>query len=295
VAGKPSAKRVEILRLAQAVLEENPGSTLRRLHYLLCSNEEAVSVGYKNTPKDYASLTAWCTKARKAGDLEYSLFHDPTRAVHTTPTWIDPADFAGSVREWYERDRWINQNLRAELWSEKDGLLGVLRGVAMRWQITLRSLHGQASSTACYEIAKSFYEYGENMPIYVFHEGDFDPSGESIPEACLTHVRLILETKFHCERDIRFELIGFRSTDFEECNIESIDPKPKDLLLKAFREKYGEDVRFAEVDALPKEILIGRVDARLQELVDMDLWNESGEIETAEKAQIVSALSSLAA
>ena len=223
------------------------------------------------------------------------MFHDPTRAVHKAITWTDPADFAGSVREWYERDRWTNQNLRAELWSEKDGLLGVLQDVADRWQITLRSLHGQASSTACWEIARTFYRYGEDMPIYVFHEGDFDPSGESIPAACLTHVRLILETKFHCERDIRFELIGFRSTDFDECNIESVEPKSKDLLLKAFYEKYGEDVRFAEVDALDKSILIGRVDDRLQELVDMNLWNASGEIETAEKAQIVSVLSTLAA
>jgi hypothetical protein len=295
MAGKPSAKRVEILRLAQAVLSENPGSTLRRLHYLLCSNEEAVAVGYKNTPKDYAALTTWCTQARKAGELEYSLFHDPTRAVHYTPTWTDTADYAESVRALYERDRWTDQNFRAELWSEKDGLLGVLRDVAARWQITLRSLHGQASSTACWDIANSFYKYGGDMPIYVFHEGDFDPSGESIPSACLSHVRHILETKFYCERDIRFELIGFRSSDFDECNIESIDPKPKDLSLKAFRDKYGEDVRFAEVDALPKEILIGRVDERLEQLVDMNLWNEHGERETVEKAQIVSALSSLSA
>lgn len=292
MSGKPSDKRVAVVQLAKAVLEDNPGSTLRRLHYLLCSNADAVAVGYQNTKSDYDSLGRWCTDARRSGELEYDLFSDPTRSSHSINKWLNPADFSESVRDWYTRDRWIGQKFRAELWVEKDGLIGVLRDVARRWQITLRSLHGQASLTACWEIANAFYFY-DDVPIHIFHYGDFDPSGEKIPEACLTEVQRILKSKLQCERDIRYELLGFKSTDFDECNIESIDPKPGDSLLKAFYEKYGEDVRFAEVDALSKDILIGRVDDRLQQLVDDNRWKFFGDLETTEKVQIASVLNSL--
>lgn len=61
MSGKPSDKRVAVVQLAKAVLEDNPGSTLRRLHYLLCSNADAVAVGYQNTKSDYDSLGRWCT------------------------------------------------------------------------------------------------------------------------------------------------------------------------------------------------------------------------------------------
>lgn len=289
MARSKSLETQTILRLAKETLENEPGISLRRVHYLLCSNGEAKQIGYVNSKKQYDSLSKICTDARKSGDLEYSLFSDSTRAIHRSVNWNNLADFSEAVSKWYERSRWQDQGCYCELLYEKDGLTPVLREVAAQWQMTHRSLHGTASSTCCWKIAETFAEVPYDKPIHVLYFGDFDCAGEMIPSAMLSHVKDILEKKFNTYRDINFHLLGFRHEDFEVCSIESIEGKEDDKLLPAFIEKYGE-ARFAEVDALPREILISRVNEKMRELVDLKKWEAHAEVEAIEKKQILQML-----
>lgn len=281
-----------ILLKAKEILEEEHPITLRRLHYLLCSSD--IKELYPNTQAMYKRLTVLTTEARKRGELSYEFFDDPTRAVHTHEGWSGIEEKIRVAVDYYSRDHWQDQPFRVECWIEKDGIINPLRETVRSWQITLRSMHGQASSSCSYAAAKTFAQYPANMPIYILYYGDQDPCGEEIPESALERVKEILTNVFHAERKITLIRLGFNPSDFDAYGIESIEPKTKDSLLKKYLEKYGPNARFAEVDSLPKDVLTGRINGTMEKLLDVyhsrEAWEASIAKEEEEKLVVIEAL-----
>ena len=289
-----SQKTELILATAKSILELEPNITLRRLHYLLAGSE--IKEIYPNTPKQYKDLSRICTAARKEGTLEYSLFEDNTRAVITSYSSPDIQNFVDDALnvDLYARDRWQDAEIKVELWVEKDGLLSVLRSTANSWQITLRSLHGQSSATAMYRIAEDFARLPDDMPVHILGFFDMDPAGElGIPVSALSRVKDILCKKFGTGREIHFHRLGFNYEDFELCNVESIDGKPKDTLLRRYYELHGRDAKFAECDALPKQLMIDRINEKLGSLIDLPKWMAHEAEEEKERGKLESVKLSL--
>lgn len=284
------AKSIEILE------EDNP-ITVRRLHYLLA---QKLSAEYKNNLKQYDKLTSLITIARRKGDVPYEWIADPTRAVHTFVVWNNVAKYAESARSWYERDRWQSQDTRVEVWVEKDSLLSVLHKTCMDYQVTLRSLHGQGSNTLAYETAKAIAPRKKNekpqhpdKKFHVLYFGDMDPCGEQIPTTFKDSVEQILENHFDYYNGIELHRLGFNYDDFETVNVESIDNKPKDKQLAGYLARHGEDAKFAEVEALPKSLMIERIELELRLLIDNKAWAKETKQETLDKKKITAALKGL--
>jgi hypothetical protein len=279
-----------ILHTAMQVLEENHPVTARRLHYLLAGEIPSV---YKNTLVQYNTLLRLITNARKRGTLDYEMLDDPSRVVVRPVKWSSVEAYATSARHWYERDRWQNLSERFEVWVEKDTVLSVFRPICSELQLTLRSMHGQASNTACYTAAKTFSEVPENIPITVLYFGDQDPNGESIPASAKERTEDILVKRFGQYRDLNFNRLGFNYEDFDVYGIESIDEKPNDKQLRKYLDKYGKDAKFAELDSLPTDVLVGRVRAAVADFTESSQWQEEAEQEAFDKERIREALESL--
>jgi hypothetical protein len=288
-----NARNTRILELVKQILEDESPVSVRRLHYRCVSLAASQGGWYENTQKEYNNLGTLTTRWRKQHVIKYKLISDETRTKKVPVVWVGVPAFVDSVKYWYERDCWQDQTFRVEVWVEKDTLLSVLEGTCSKWQLVLRSLHGNPSITCCYEIAKTIAkQYPKEMPVYVLYVGDHDVNGVSIPKTTLSSVRDVLEGRFNvCNKTLNFELIGFRPDDFEVCNIESIDPKQiseKDKAGKVrkqeFDDKYG--ARYAEVDALPREILTDRIEAFMESNVDLPQWKKSKSLEAEEQTKI---------
>jgi len=290
MARKKSELSQRILEVAKEILEEQYPITKRRLHYLIVHSR--IADVYSNTQEMYQKLCTLTTKACKDGELEYYYFDDPTRAIHHARGWSNIGESVKATTDYYHRNRWQDQYCRIECWVEKDGLISVLKPTTDEMQLTLRSMHGQSSSTAVFQTARTFSEYPEDMPIHIMLYGDFDPAGEAIQGSAVKRVKEILEKKFDTQRDITVHLLGFREEDFEVCDVDSIDTKlkPSDPMLLKWKQKYGEDARFAEVDALPRDILIGRLTDAAYELIDAKAWDASVEKEAEEKERTIEVL-----
>jgi hypothetical protein len=263
--GKPNAINQFILDTAFAILDENYPITVRRLHYLLAGRIPTI---YKNTHEQYNTLCRLTTVARKSGVLPYELFDDPTRITYSPLAWESLAEYVEFATTAYARNKWQDQPNRCEVWIEKDGLLSVFQPICRELQVTLRSMHGQCSNTGCYAAAKTLAEMPEDVEIHILYFGDQDPTGEQIPKSAKLRTQDILKKKFGQDRILIFDRLGFNYEDFAEHNIESIDEKPADKLLKAYLEKYGPNAKFAEVDSLPTDVLIGRVEKAVAALID---------------------------
>jgi len=282
-----------ILATAKQLLEQEGKCTARRLHYLLCGSE--IAAVYPNTLKQYNKMLSIITAARKEGILSYELFDDPTRATFVPVSWKNASEYGESVSQWYTRDRWQDQDCRVTLAVEKDSLLSVCRTLARELQITLMSCHGQASSSCCYGLAKTFSECPEEMPQVILGLFDADPAGWCIPESMLERVHDILRKQFYTERDIRYERLGFNPEDFDVCNIDSIETKlkPSDPMLIKYNARFGKNARHAEVDALSKDILLTRIQDAVDGWVDQEKWNAHSTLEDVEKARVLEVLSGI--
>ncbi len=275
------AKSIEILQ------EDHP-ITVRRLHYLLA---QALPDVYKNTLSQYNKLTALITTARRKGEIDYEWISDPTRAVHEVVSWDDIAAFSDSACNWYERNYYQTQDVVIEVWVEKDSLLSVLRSVCRKWQMTLRSLHGQGSNTAAFEVAKTVEASDKEFNVLYF--GDMDPNGESIPISMVERVEDILRNNLNSDKQVHLNRLGFNYKDFNEFDIESIDEKPRDKQLAGYLERHGEDAKFAEVEALPKDVMVERVENAVMFLIDLKKWERQRKIEATDKRKIAKVLQTL--
>ena len=279
-----------ILDTARTILEEEHPITVRRLHYLLCSSE--IAACYPNTPQMYEKLLGLVTKARKNRSLSYEFFDDPTRAVHKYGGWESIGNCVQSVVDCYVRDRWQDQPFRAEIWVEKDGLLGVLRKTARNWQMTLRSMHGQASSTCAYEIAKTFAGY-PSILIYVLYYGDQDPAGEDSTQRIGTsegHLEEGVQNRAHHLS----ETSGLQPRGLQKHASNPSNQRRRTNFSTKYFEKHGPDAKFAEVDSLPEEELVGRINRTMGELLGLfeseEAWKASVAKEAEEKLSVVAAL-----
>ena len=66
---------------------------------------------------------------RDAGDISWSWIVDETREPERVPVWSDPAAYFKVILRVDRPDRWTDQPVRIEVWSEKGTVRGTLAAV----------------------------------------------------------------------------------------------------------------------------------------------------------------------
>lgn len=152
--------------------------TVRQLYYQFVSRDLLA-----NKQANYKRLAGIIDDARKAGLIDWEAIEDRTRTMkgfgHGLPLYGSPGDFImREAQSYYYEDVWASQKVYAEVWVEKDALLGVIARPCDAFRVPYFACRGYASSSALYEAGKRFRAKAEEGKLCVlFHLGDHDPSG----------------------------------------------------------------------------------------------------------------------
>ncbi len=263
----------QLIQNINAVLSEyETRLTVRQLFYQLATRHIVPL-----TKKGYRSVQSACSKGRKKGYVDWEKIEDRTRKPHTKLMWQGLDDFKNTILIAYQRNIWINQQSYFEVWLEKNALYGVISPITQKYGITLQVITGYSSDSAIYEGANRFKQhfhsrggFGLSQPT-ILYLGDHDATGIDIDRD--------IRDSFLNDHDLKINVkrIGLLYADIGKYNLLPNFEKETDTRLKGYRAKGY--TKQAELDALPPDVLIGRVESAITSHLDMGAFNECKRIE----------------
>src|SRR5262245_7094430 len=200
----------------------------------------------------YAKVQTDLTLMRKAGDLSYDWLTDNTRWQRKPRTFSSIEEALQDTARFYRKSLWTDADCYVEIWLEKDALAGVVLPVTSLYDVPLMVARGYASLSFLYNAAE--YINNLDVPTYIYHLGDFDPSGvnagekieetlnEMAPDADITFERLAVtqEQITYWELPTRpTKTSDTRSKNFGNISVEldAIDPnRLRDLVQEAIEQ-----------------------------------------------------------
>ena len=270
-------KSLKLLEQVQEIIESYDFAlTLRQIYYQLVARQII-----PNQQKYYMKLSRLCVIGRDEGILPEDAFADRLRQVDKPNSWLDLADFIATVRQAYKKDKWAEQDVYLEIWTEKDALRGVITPVTYAYDVALLIVRGQVSRTAIYESYERFAEkIEEDKDCYLYYFGDFDPSGLSIYHSLQERITSHGEDGQY----INFERVALVPGQIEKYNLPSDPAKQADPNYKRFVSEYGDNV--VELDSLPPDVLRELVEYCITTRLDYEVLEQVQEIELKEQAKL---------
>jgi hypothetical protein len=175
----------------------------------------------------YAKVQVDLTVMRRAGELPYGWLADNTRWQRRPRTFASVEDALRDTAAFYRKSLWTNADSYVEIWLEKDALSGVIYPVTSMYDVPLMVARGYASLSFLYSAAE--YINTLDVPTYIYHLGDFDPSGVNAGEK-------IEETLNELAPDatIIFERLAVTRRQIQNWNLPTRPTKKSDTRSKGF-------------------------------------------------------------
>jgi hypothetical protein len=243
--------------------QQKPPMTVRQMFYRM-----SVAGAVPKTEQGYRKVVYALLKMRRAGAIPYGWIADSTRWMRKPQTYSGMGDALRKMHRYYRRELWADQPVYVEIWLEKDALSGVVHEVTSEFDVPLYVARGYASETFLYDAAQGIMAVGK--PAYVYHFGDYDPSGQD------------------AARDIADKLRGFGAAftfvqaavtqqQVTDWNLPTRPTKRQDTRAKNWR---GESV---ELDAIPPAQLRQLVRDVIESHLDPDLLRMTRRMEAQER------------
>jgi hypothetical protein len=215
------------------IVEEDRPMTVRQVYY------RAVVLNLiGKTEQDYDKIQNDLTELRRAEKLPYDWLVDEGRFPRQPYTVRGITEALNDTRRDYRKDPWQRIDSYVQIWVEKNALAGVIEPVTDEYNVALMAAVGYSSITFAYEAAQFMKEL--YRPIYVYHFGDYDPSGQDAARAIEQELRLHAP-----DADIYFERVAVTPKQIEEWKLPTRPTKASDPRAK----KFGSDVS-VELDAI---------------------------------------------
>jgi hypothetical protein len=274
--GRGRAQRsLDLIDAMHAAAEAAQPITGRGVGYKLFTAGLIPSMGRSDMQRVYRLLK----EAREQGDIPWEWIVDESRHLERVATWDDTEQYARCVAQSYRRDFWNQQPVRAQLWSEKGTVRGLLKPVLDHYAVGFQPVGGFSSATKVHDIS----EDDDGRELIVLYVGDFDPSGMYMSEEDLpnrlskydgNHVTLkrIALTREHVRG-----LPSFPATD-----------KKKDPRYKWFRANHGGHCW--ELDAMDPNDLRACVEEAIKALIEPVAWERCEVVNEAEQESLRSIL-----
>jgi len=269
------AKTEIILAAAIDVLRGMNPMTVRQVYYQLVSRQVI-----ENRRSAYQAVSNLLRDARLEGSIPWEWIEDRLRRPRRVSMWTDLSDFYETAKDSYRRDVWQDQPGYVEVWLEKDALSGIFEDVLGRYGVTLNVGRGYDGWDSIHNAAMRYQEHA-GQEIAVLYFGDFDPSGEDM-------VRSLGERL--AELGARPELVKIALTpeDIRRYHLPPDFTKATDTRSRAFVARHGDIA--VELDALPPDVLRQRIEAEVQERLDLDALAETARLQAEDRARLEKAL-----
>jgi hypothetical protein len=249
--------------------------TVRQVYYQLVSRQVI-----ENNRGQYQAVSNALVDARKDGLIAWEWIEDRLRRPREVRMWDGLPDFSETVRRAYRRNVWDTQPCYLEVWLEKDALSGVFEDVLNPYGVTLNVGRGYDGWDSIHNASE---RYGDGEGVTVLYFGDFDPSGEDMARSLKERLAF-----FGCEPELL--KCALRSEDVTRYNLPPDFTKHTDTRRAAFVEKFG-DVA-VELDALPVDVLQGRIRDEVETRMDLAALAEVQRTEKHERERLTQLLKS---
>jgi hypothetical protein len=230
----------------QDIIFEMKPMTVRQVFY-----QATVRGIIEKTEGGYSKVQTDLTLMRRSGRLPYSWLADNTR-WQRRPTTFDSVEQAlEDTARLYRKSLWADADSYVEIWLEKDALSGVVYPVTSLYDVPLMVARGYASLSFLHSAAE--YINDLDVPAYIYHLGDFDPSGVNAGEKIEETLRELAP-----DAEIHFERLAVTPKQIGNWNLPARPTKASDTRSKNFG-----DIS-VELDAIPPNTLRSIVESAIQ-------------------------------
>ncbi len=262
-------KTLGIIDLCNAIVSDLASQgyslTLRQLYYALVSRDVI-----PNNILEYNRLGSILNDARLAGLMDWNAIEDRTRNLRGVPHWNKPSEVIQSAADSFRINKWERQDVRVEVWVEKDALVQVLEKACRPLDVDYFSCRGYTSQSEVYGASKRLLGYinAGQQPV-IIHLGDHDPSGIDMTRDIIDRIEMFLAPY---EVNIEVERIALNMPQIRQYNPPPNPAKATDSRFKDYRRKHGDDCW--ELDALEPRVIDELITKKIKSYRDDDIWDE---------------------
>lgn len=231
--------------------------------------------GYSKVQTDLVAM-------RRDGTLPYEWLADSTRWQRKPRTFGSIEEALQDTARLYRKSLWREAKSYVEVWLEKDALAGVITPITSEYDVPLMVARGYASLSFLHSAAEAIAEL--EVPAYIFHLGDYDPSGVNAAEKIEQTLRELAPNA-----EIHFERIGVTQYQIEQLKLPTRPTKQSDSRAKGFG-----DIS-VELDAIPPDWLRSLVRFCIEEHLPQDQLRVLKIAEQSERAILSRMVSGLGA
>jgi hypothetical protein len=234
------ATKVEVERRRASlieIIETMRPMTVRQAYY-----QATVRGLVEKTEAGYAKVQTDLVQMRRAGALPYDWLADNTRWQRKPRSFSSIMEALDDTARFYRKALWSDLDCYAETWLEKDALSGVVLPITAQYDVPLMVARGYASLSFLHTAAE--YINTLDVPAYIYHLGDFDPSGINAGEKIEETLREMAPAA-----QIHFERIAVTSEQISAWNLPTRPTKASDSRARGFGSES------VELDAIEPDAL----------------------------------------
>jgi hypothetical protein len=254
------------------IIDDGRPMTVRQVFY-----QATVRGLVEKAESGYAKVQTDLTVMRRTGELPYDWLADNTRWQRKPRTFSSVEQALRETAAFYRKDLWTNADSYVETWLEKDALAGVVLPVTSMFDVPLMVARGYASLSFLYSAAEAINTLA--VPVYIYHLGDFDPSGVNAGEKIEETLRDMAP-----DADIVFERLAVTEEQITDWDLPTRPTKASDTRAKAFGSTLS-----VELDAIEPNQLRALVQEAIERHLPPEQYAVLKEAEASER-EIISRL-----
>jgi hypothetical protein len=216
----------------RAIIEAMRPMTVRQVFY-----QATVKGIIEKSEAGYAKVQTTLTLMRRVGELPYDWIVDNTRMMRKPRSVSSIKQALDDTARLYRKNLWADADCY-EIWLEKDALSGVVYPVTSLYDAPLMVARGYASLSFLHGAADYIGQL--EVPTYIYHLGDFDPSGVNAGQKIESTLREMAP-----DAEIHFERIAVTLEQIRDWDLPSRPTKTSDSRSKGF------GAISVELDAIP--------------------------------------------
>jgi hypothetical protein len=223
------------------------------------------------TEQGYDKVQRCLVDLRLDDEMPFGWLVDNTRWMRKRASYDSLEEALERTAQNYRRDLWARADCYVEIWCEKDALAGVIYGVTDQYDVPLMVARGYSSVTFLKSAAEDIE--AREKPAYVYHLGDWDPSGQNAADNIENRLR-----EFAPNAEIHFEKIAVTPDQIEAWDLPRRPTKTTDSRSVAWR--GGDSV---ELDAIAPDQLRQLVRDAIEQHIDRHHLEVTRVVEESER------------
>jgi hypothetical protein len=229
---------------------------------------EKTENGYDAVQRDLVLL-------RRSGEVPLDWIVDNSRTCHRVYTCSSIEAALEDTVQQYRKSLWDDADCEVQIWLEKDSLSGIVEPITNKYDVPLMVVRGYSSISFAYEAAQGMRT---DVPVYVYHFCDLDPSGVNASEKIEEALR-----KYAPDAEIHFVRIAVTPQQVAMWNLPSRPNKSTDSRTKKFAKKHSASI---ELDAIDPNVLRHLVENAILQHMLPDTYADLMKQEQREKITI---------